>query len=185
MSLSRRYSNKSLLLRLSGLFVFFIFTFQLTHQYYTFFTYEINASSLKSILYNGEQRDFQTASQQIILYPKCLCQKEYIIVDHLPPPDDLYKITIKTLDQTRHYSYNISTNVYENLLLTCDLYNSLRRGPNQRVISYTIDHEGRDHLSNENLLTYRVISSNAKIFYPNWLVRVYAGDKTDQAVNQK
>ena len=57
---------------------------------------------------------------------------------------------------------------FKSLSLTCDLYNSFRRGNNTKVIGYSL--YGRNP-TYSNLLP--VISKSLKAIYPDWLMRVY------------
>jgi len=63
------------------------------------------------------------------------------------------------------YKYSFDLN---KTILTCDSYNSFRRGMNQKVISYS--------LYGQNSLYYRYltnITKQIKAFYPQWIIRIY------------
>ncbi|CAF1126709.1 unnamed protein product [Brachionus calyciflorus] len=53
-------------------------------------------------------------------------------------------------------------------VLRCDLYNSLKRGPNQKVISFSLFGKSTRYYDFINEIVDKV-----KIFYPDHLVRIY------------
>ena len=61
------------------------------------------------------------------------------------------------------YSFNLN-----NTILTCNLYNSFRRGMNQKVISYSL--YGQNSLYYKHL---KNITKQIKALYPEWIIRIY------------
>jgi len=55
--------------------------------------------------------------------------------------------------------------------LSCDIYNSLYRGKNQKIIAYSL--YGQNKIYYENL---KNLSNLIKKFYPGWIMRVYYDD---------
>ena len=77
-----------------------------------------------------------------------------------------------------HNIMNIDHQSYlKNYSYTCSLYNVLRRGPNQRVISFSIFN------SNAKYLKPLLILANAiKQYYPGWIIRVYHDSNIDHSI---
>lgn len=61
------------------------------------------------------------------------------------------------------YSFNLNKTI-----LTCNLYNSFRRGMNQKVISYSL--YGQNSLYYKHL---KNITKQIKALYPEWIIRIY------------
>lgn len=135
--------------------------------YYVYLSYDFylvyKAGKLSTLV--EEKRNF-TIQSTIRLAPKCLCQKETIQIREFK---DHYNILIENEIDSIFSSYNLSRKVFEALTVTCDLYKVLRRGPHQKIISFSI--------SDHNLVNLKyIIKTNikrAKHFYPDWIVRVY------------
>lgn len=71
-------------------------------------------------------------------------------------------------NQSRSLLYNILKKEYNESIFTCNMYSSLRRGKNQKVISYTLFSINRfyyDKIKN--------ISKQIRKHYPDWSMRVY------------
>ena len=114
-----------------------------------------------------ESRDF-TAS--IVKYTsKCKC-RENVTVTLVKTPKT-YVIEIEDKQQTGEESikksYIVSRKEFEESIFSCDMYNTLRRGPNQRIISYSL--YGQDRKYYERIKGI-VIAIRSK--YPGWIVRV-------------
>lgn len=154
----RRYSNRINTLCVSILIVMFTYY---AYRYYDFeFVYEPSTSNL-----------FKTKNFSIIssfrLIPKCLCQKETILIREYK---DYFNIMIENQLDSLYFSYNLSRQFFNSLTVTCDLYKVLRRGVNQKIISYSIQSDVEDHHLKYILKTN---IKRAKRLYPNWVVRVY------------
>ena len=70
--------------------------------------------------------------------------------------------------------YNLTNLEYDSLNVTCDLYNVLRRGKNQKVISYSL--YGK---SDRYYRFLHPLIMTIKRYYPTWLMRVYYDDSID------
>jgi hypothetical protein len=73
--------------------------------------------------------------------------------------------------------YQISQDRLQSSILTCDWYNSLRRGPNLKVISYS--------LYGRNRFYYNFIRDLVKIvkkYYPGWIVRIHYDSSIDESI---
>ncbi|CAF0972554.1 unnamed protein product [Brachionus calyciflorus] len=60
-------------------------------------------------------------------------------------------------------------------VFTCDLYNSLRRGPNQKVISYSLFGKNTKYYK----LIYETANKIEKI-YPDHIIRIYHNESLDK-----
>ncbi|CAF1084193.1 unnamed protein product, partial [Brachionus calyciflorus] len=72
-------------------------------------------------------------------------------------------------------SYSI--NLQQNPILTCNLYKSLKRGPNQKVIAYS--------LYGKNIRYYRLIANltqKVKEFFPYHVMRIYHDNSIDESI---
>ncbi|CAF0866477.1 unnamed protein product [Brachionus calyciflorus] len=103
-----------------------------------------------------------------ILSHECICFKEKIIS---------IKSTNNQFEKIIDYdgqSYSIDLN---RISLACDLYKVLKRGPKQKVISYS--------LYGKNLRYYKVISNltqKVKEFYPGHVMRIYHDDSINNSI---
>ncbi len=137
--------------------------------YYEFNRYEVKTSNL----YDNEMKHFSLyASKSLKIDSNCLCRPQTLEVSQLSDGVNL-QVRIKDLKETYSISYNLSKMFFESSLLTCDLYNSFRRGPNQRVISYYIqnipDKLKRDVYASQ----FRLLANIVKNYLPGWYIRVY------------
>ncbi|CAF0910827.1 unnamed protein product [Brachionus calyciflorus] len=85
--------------------------------------------------------------------------------------EKVYDVTIMTYDK--------KTNT-KNSQLTCDLYNSINRGPKSRVISFAL--YGNDAIYFKLL---KKLVRNIKLKYPGWLMRIYHDNSIDKSVKCK
>jgi hypothetical protein len=94
----------------------------------------------------------------LILESECSCKKHEKI--HVNIKDNYYHVYVNNKFK---YSFNVN-----NTNLTCNLYNSLRRGMNQKIIAYSLYGQNRlyyQHLTN--------ITKLIKTLYPGWIIRIY------------
>lgn len=73
------------------------------------------------------------------------------------------------------FLYNINETEYSKAVLTCNLYTSLLRGKNQKVIAYSLFGQRKGYY--EKL---KKIAEQAKKIYPGWVIRVYY----DKSINK-
>ena len=86
-------------------------------------------------------------------------------------------IYLKNESKAMKHLFDLSKNEMKNTIFTCGLYNSLRRGKAQKVISYS--------LYNKNTFYYdklRDISKQLKTLYPGWIMRVYYDNSIDKSI---
>ena len=109
----------------------------------------------------------------IEIKPVCACEKSI----YLEKVDENtfkylknYSMRFESLNLTSQYlNKNVETTLISNPIFTCDIYNELKNGPNQKILSYSL--YGRSYSSYSNDLN-RLIKS-AKRIYPDWLIRIY------------
>ena len=73
--------------------------------------------------------------------------------------------------------YNVSTSDFQSSTLTCNLYNSLRRGPKLKVISYSLYGTHSLYYAFLERLVKRVYE-----YYPGWIIRVLYDGSINQSV---
>lgn len=115
--------------------IFFAYLIFLFVKYLRFFLHDTTQSKL--FILKDTKRYTQSSNQTLILHSKCLCQTEIIYVNKLAS-DNVYNIHVTDIKNEYFYAYNLSINSFELLVTTCDLYNVLRRGPNQKILSYSL-----------------------------------------------
>lgn len=114
-------------------------------------------------------RDF--TPYQIDYRSKCTCRQNETV--YLRKMTTEYRIAVKRrrndgLAEDTVRSYSVERAEFENSVFTCDLFNELRRGPNQRVISYSLYGQNRNYY---NYIRDLVLVVRKK--YPNWTVRIH------------
>jgi hypothetical protein len=130
-----------------------------------------------------ESRRFD--SNVLQLKSQCECRKDetiYLLKEHL---DKSYvvKSVLTTNKSTETYStmetilYQISQDRLQSSILTCDWYNSLRRGPNLKVISYSLYGRNRFYYN-----FIRDLVKIAKKLYPGWIVRIHYDSSIDESI---
>lgn len=156
-----------------------------------YFIYENNKFNIESKKYftidgnNTNQQKFKNETIEENLYktfkvkPKCSCRNEITVARHtkfqnLYKINDIYIIfdikaeNITKAELIKKYSLRETDKVYLNPKFTCDLYNEISHGPNQKVIGYTLY---GTHIGYYRLIG-KIISTAQKLF-PEWIVRVH------------
>jgi hypothetical protein len=113
-------------------------------------------SSLKNKIYDNQ-----------LFIPKCDCHK-YSILSKLDEQTNKYQISKIFNDSTKTELYEISKEILESSLFTCDKFHSLKRGPSQKIISYSL--YGKNEKFYKNI--EEIIESSSKHF-PDWVIRIY------------
>lgn len=119
-----------------------------------------------------------TETKSFIIESFCKCSnsyKEYILVNKNILRDFLSVILIREKNgsiNSNKYLYSINENEFKKSSKTCDLYNVLRRGKHQKVISYSLYGSNTKYYQN-----LEEIAKLIRIKYPNYTSRVYY-DKT-------
>ena len=128
-----------------------------------------------------QKYDFKAADigELYSLKSKCQCRKNLIIKK---VNDGKYlvnrKYYIDSFDENMINKTNVDYYTYiKNYKHTCGLYNVLRRGPNQRVIGFSV------YGTNVNYYKPLLILANAvKKYFPGWVIRVHHSSSIDQSV---
>ena len=95
-----------------------------------------------------------------LLDSDCICRADDTICIKIDTNDD-YNITI---NQTR--VYRLRKHDFENSYMACNPFSVLRRGPNQKVISYSI-------LEDFDVQQLRNLIESANVYFPDWTIRIY------------
>jgi hypothetical protein len=103
------------------------------------------------------------SGKSIQIRSRCNCHKD--------------QITMKTdnISFTIEYGkvkYNLSMNDFDLDASTCDMYSVLSRGPNQKVIGYTLYGNNTERYYKQ----LDLISDQAAFHYPEWTIRIYYDD---------
>ena len=75
----------------------------------------------------------------------------------------------------KNYSYSILAHSFTSIQLSCDLYNSINRGPGTKVISFS--------LYGKNSFYFKLLKNlveQIKYKYPTWIMRIYHDDSIDK-----
>ena len=120
---------------------------------------------LRKIIFNSELKNLHLISE-------CDCRRNETI-------RFVYSKTgLVDIKSSRDQSalYTLKPDAINSLRLTCDLYNSFRRGPNLKVVSYSL-------YGNKSLYVryLPILSVAVKEMYPDWIIRVYH----DNSINEK
>jgi hypothetical protein len=121
----------------------------------------------------------QNQEIQIEYQSKCDCKKDKKIILRRESSSHeyfVYETRRNTKDDVIKL-YSISTQEYENSILTCDHYNTLRRGKHQKVISYSLYGRNRFYYNKLKSLTQTI-----RKLYPGWFMRVYYDDSVDKSI---
>lgn len=105
----------------------------------------------------------------IKLKSNCECNKEQRLT--VEKRKNIYKI------KSNKINYELTTNEFEQSSFQCDLYNSLKRGKNQKVISYTLYGTNKRYYN----LTKK-LSQLVKQLYPGWLMRIYYDNSINSSI---
>lgn len=137
-------------------------------------------------IFKQTSRDFEKQFSEF--YSKCECRKSEIV--QLNKSSELYQIRViksiesglnKSQDNNRSSqllkNYQIDKEIFETSIFTCDLYNSLRRGPNLKTIAYSL--YGRNKFYYYSL---KELIKSIKKFYPDWIARIYYDSSIDESI---
>jgi hypothetical protein len=106
----------------------------------------------------------------------CYCyQNETISVESIDA--NYYGIYLRKNETTTRHLYNILKSEYARLTFTCGTFSTLRRGPHQNVISYTLFGKNEFYYNKLHYLTKTI----AKM-YPGWLMRVYHDSSINKSI---
>ena len=111
---------------------------------------------------------FETSStpqHSKVLTSSCECRTERIRVREAQPGDHY---VIESSSATKNFTYKIEKLRLASPRLSCDLYNALRRGPNLKVISYSLYGRNEFYYGQVKSLIKRISE-----YYPDWIVRIH------------
>ncbi len=101
------------------------------------------------------------------LEPICSCHENDTLCMIL---DEFDSLKINLTSQSGFISsYKMKYFEFEQSNLACDAFSVLRRGPNQNVISISIDEQSEKIKKNH----LKVLMASVKAHYPGWIIRVY------------
>ena len=121
---------------------------------------------------NKKRINISTTNAEVDLKSLCKCKPIINLKRNL----NSVEVNLKTEDNESKLInlYSIKYNELTNTDQSCDLYNSLKRGKEQNVISVVLDSPDRFIIRH-----LRLLISLAKNIYPKWLVRVYYNQNHD------
>ncbi len=161
--------QKLFLLLLASCFLLLIINRYL-HTNFSYVSYTLDNDPHKH-RFPHAQRHF-TLNSTLTLYSSCLCQKEVVTVEKLPTHYTITVHNVYHINTTNNlFAYNISIAEFEAMLVTCDLYKVLRRGPHQNVVAYSL-RDNEDIKSFQNVYLINVKTTVSK-YYRNWIARIY------------
>ena len=123
----------------------------------------------KDALIEQKMRDFSPTMMEY--RSKCKCRQNETVYLIKTPKD--YRIEVDRRTDRNDSpeiirSYSVEREQFETSIFTCGMFNSLRRGPNQRVISYTLYGTDRNYY---NYVRDLIMVIREK--YPDWIVRIH------------
>jgi hypothetical protein len=135
-------------------------------------------NEFKFYLFNVEIHEFRepqiNIDQVFNSTNNCKCRSEKVYFSKNDNSADVYS----TNNKKSNLLYQLNSNDIQNLqFVNCDLYNVLRRGPNQKVIGYSL--YGSNKLYYKNL---KKISRLTAEYFPNWTIRVHYDDEIDKSI---
>jgi hypothetical protein len=158
-------------------FVVIIYYATLTHtvSYEEFWDHELNDLTKIFILKTDENKEVTFESDC-----ECNGKSNRIHVLKSINADNVTVYGIYELNNTnseRIFRYNLSEHEMKTSMITCSRFHSLRRGKNQRIVSFSL--YGRDEFYYTKL---QKLTELVKEFYPGWIIRIYHDDTIDKSV---
>ena len=133
------------------------FDFFIRFYYTLFYDYD-------KIHLNIEKSSFELNGQQLKLKSECDCKNRFDTVI-ITKKDKIFEFS-RNNDQ--NIMFKLTAKEFESDILTCDLYRTLRRGKNQKVIGLSL--YGQGNMFKEALFS---LIEQAKTLYKGWTIRVY------------
>ena len=161
--------------------ILFIFVqiFYRDHIYLAYYANFLYKTRLEHDAILGQRDFFLKPNHLLVFESKCECKKEEKI--HLQKPNDkFYTVSLKTNKPTKPIKYQINATEFENSILTCDMYNSLKRGKHLSVISISLFSGVSDAKKIYTIL--KKISFQAKNLFPNWIIRIYHDSSIEKSL---
>jgi len=148
----------------------------LLYQYYHFT--KIYNLKVKNSAYFNQSKSIVDLNEVIQIHSKCLCQKEIVYIQR--KDENTYKIQVENGAHDEYIlQYELDKKMFETSIITCDLYNALRRGPSQRILSYSFPDEKELTKSEKNHI--KSIIEVSKNVLPKWTIRVYHRNTISQS----
>lgn len=72
-------------------------------------------------------------NDELVFFSQCYCQKDLVYLRKSESNDNRFEISVRNEQNELVHRYYLEREWIENLKLTCNAYNSLRRGPGQKV----------------------------------------------------
>jgi hypothetical protein len=150
-----------------ALFFYNAFIYLINYAYYSHDVSDISLILLHKV-FALNKSTFKNHTRKN-LYSKCLCHKEFVVIEE---QTDSYHITLEDINGQYNIDYSLNKKFMESSILTCDLYKELRRGPNQKVLSfYMNNYDEFFKFSHKFTKLVRILKENL----PDWTLRVYYG----------
>ena len=109
---------------------------------------------------------------------KSACECKNSITVNTKKLDDCIQVSVfDNKTQKVSSAYTIEYNDIKNSIHTCSLFNNLRRGRNQKVIGYSLYGKNKFYYAK-----LKNITRQAKLMYPDWVIRVYYDDSIDASI---
>ncbi|CAF0858725.1 unnamed protein product [Brachionus calyciflorus] len=96
---------------------------------------------------------------------QCFSHEKVLIKKH-----NLFYYDLEFMNKVYRYNWNLP-------LFTCDLFRSIKRGPNQKIISYSLYGKDEFYYKLITNLTQRVSE-----VYPDYVMRIYHDDSIDKSI---
>ena len=129
---------------------------------------------------NHQEENRNYSAQNFRLKSKCRCRPNIFIKkieNNKYFINKKYYIEAYFENNFHNPDYADYQNYLENYKYTCNMYNVLRRGPSQRVISFSIFGSNAN-----NYKPLLVLAEAIKKYYPGWIIRVYHDSNISQSV---
>lgn len=127
---------------------------------------------------NSNTKDITNVNVINILKSECDCKKETtIILKHTDNNENI--VSLFETNQLKN-TYSISDKDLEESTFTCSLFNTFKRGRNQKVIGYAL--YGKGHLFYYNFVN---LVKTVQNLLPGWILRVYYDDTIDLSIKCK
>lgn len=147
----------------------------------------INKVSFEGIPHNSYDRNDPIIQQMKFFDPNsnCTCRKSMNTIGILADLDmsDYFKVyeVIELPENAKRVQlkllYRLSREEYSNAMLMCNVYASLRRGKNQKVVAYSLFGKKPSYYLKLGNLTEQVHR-----MYPDWIIRIYYDDTIDTSI---
>ena len=128
----------------------------------------------------GEQPVVEDPYETIVIKSRstCECRKNKFLVIHKHKQHSVVYMSTEDNDKELNYLYSLKNKELDEAVFTCDLFNSLRRGKAQKVISYSLYNKYTPFFYDK----LKVNTVQITKVYPEWRIRVYYDDSIDKSI---